>query len=56
MKVKLLQPMNLEGRDYRKDDEVQMAPQDAKALVRAGYAVMVAERAVNRPAVEIRSI
>ena len=56
MKIKLLQPMNLEGRDYRKDDEVQMNPQDAKVLVRAGYAVMVAERAVNRPAVEIRSI
>jgi hypothetical protein len=54
MKVRLLQPMNLEGRDYRKDDEVQLQVKDAKALIRNKYAVAVVERAIELPKVEIR--
>jgi hypothetical protein len=55
MKVRLLQPMNLEGRDYRKDDEVQLQVKDAKALIRNKYAVAVVERAIERPQVEVRT-
>ncbi len=54
MKIRLLQPMNIEGHNYQSGDEIQIAPRDGQALVRAGLAVAVIERAVERPQVEIR--
>jgi len=54
MKVKLNQPLNLDGTSYRKGDEVQMKVEDAKPLIRARLVEPVAERAVLRPQMEIR--
>lgn len=49
MKVKFTQPLNVNGTNYRMGDEAQLSPQDAKSLVRAGYATIVVERAVVAP-------
>ena len=54
MKIKLLQPLNLNGKSYRSGEEVQLPPIDAKALLKAKLAVAVYERAVHVPEMEIR--
>ena len=55
MKVKFLQPVNLEGKEYRKGDEANLKPNEALAMVRGGYAQVVQERAVHRPEAEVRT-
>jgi hypothetical protein len=55
MKVRFTQPVNLEGREYRAGDEANLHPQEALAMVRGKYAVMVQERAVAPPKVEVRA-
>lgn len=54
MKIRLLMAMNLDGKDYRAGDEIQIDARDGQALVRNKYAVAVVERAVQRPSAEIR--
>lgn len=49
MKIKATQPLNIEGRNLNIGDEINLPPQEAQALVRAGYATMVVERAVIMP-------
>ncbi len=56
MKIKLLQPLNIDGKDFRAGDIIQVSgkAEDAYALIRGGYAVAVIERAVDTSTVEVR--
>ena len=54
MKIRALQPMNLEGRELNTGDEVNLPQTDALVLIRAKMAVAVVERAVKVPDMEIR--
>ena len=49
MKIKLEQPLNLNGISYRKGDEVQLPTDEAKTLVKAKLATVTQERAVLPP-------
>jgi hypothetical protein len=54
MKVKALQPLNLEGRNLNTGDEINLPQTEALVLIRAKMVVAVVERAVYVPDMEIR--
>ena len=54
MKVRFEQPVNVNGKNYRKGDEGQLSVEDAKALARAGFVTIIKERAVVVPQMETR--
>lgn len=57
MKIKATMPLNLEGRNLNTGDEINIPVEEAKVLIRAGYAKAVIERAVIAPKnVEIRNV
>jgi len=55
MKVKLLLPLNIEGRQYAAMSEADLDAKEAKALIRGGFAQAVKERAVPQKPVEVRT-
>ena len=57
MKIRLEKPLNINGISYRYGDELQLPPEEAKALIKSGLAISVIERAVLTPRhAEIRDV